>query len=155
MFTPRYVEFNNSPPTAGKLMPHQLPMAVSNTSVPPHNLKSHLKHRGNLCWIPMIWWCYQIETFSALLSLCEGNPPVTGGFPSQRPVVRGFHNFLDLRLNKRLSRQSRRRWFETPPCSLWRHCNKNQYDKQGGWNTMEPRNGIVELNIRFVKLQLQ
>ena len=27
---------------------------------------------------------YDIETHSALLSLCEGNPPVTGGFPPQR-----------------------------------------------------------------------
>ena len=26
-------------------------------------------------------------------------------------------------LNKRLSKQSIRRWFETPSCSLWRHCN--------------------------------
>ena len=32
-------------------------------------------------------------------------------------------HFLDLRLNKRLSNQSRRRWFETPSRSLWRHCN--------------------------------
>ena len=24
---------------------------------------------------------------------------------------------------KRLSKQSRRRWFETPSCSLWHHCN--------------------------------
>ena len=32
-----------------------------------------------------------METFSALLALCEGNPPVTdvtGGFPSQRSVTR-------------------------------------------------------------------
>ena len=28
-----------------------------------------------------------METFSALLALCEGNPPVTGGFASQRPVT--------------------------------------------------------------------
>ena len=28
-----------------------------------------------------------------------------------------------LRLNKRLSNQSRRRWFETPSRPLWRHCN--------------------------------
>ena len=27
---------------------------------------------------------------------------------------------------KRLSKQSRRRWIETPSCSLWRHCN-NEY----------------------------
>ena len=31
--------------------------------------------------------------------------------------------FFDLRLNKRLSKQSQGWWFETPPRSLWRHCN--------------------------------
>ena len=31
--------------------------------------------------------------------------------------------FFDLRLNKRLSKQSRRWWFETPSRSLWRHSN--------------------------------
>ena len=31
------------------------------------------------------WWRHDtIETLSAALPLCEGNPPVTGGFPSQR-----------------------------------------------------------------------
>ena len=30
--------------------------------------------------------------------------------------------FFDLRLNKRLSKPSRRRWFEKPSRSLWRHC---------------------------------
>ena len=29
-------------------------------------------------------------------------------------------------LNKRLIKQSRRRWFEIPSRSLWRHCNDNQ-----------------------------
>ena len=27
------------------------------------------------------WWRHQMETFSALLALCEGNSPVTGEFP--------------------------------------------------------------------------
>ena len=36
------------------------------------------------------WWRHQIETFSALLALCAGNSPVTGAFPSQRPVTRSF-----------------------------------------------------------------
>ena len=45
------------------------------------------------------------------------------GFPSLRPVRRNFNVFFDLRLSKRLSKQSRRRWFETPSRSLWRHCN--------------------------------
>ena len=34
-----------------------------------------------------------------------------------------FEVFFDLRLNKRLSKQSRRRSFETPSYSSWRHCN--------------------------------
>ena len=33
-----------------------------------------------------------------------------------------FHDFFDLRLHKRLNKQSRRRSFETPSRSLWRHC---------------------------------
>ena len=60
---------------------------------------------------------------SALLAFCGGNLPITGEFPSQRPVTRGFDVFFDLRLNQQLSKQWRRRWFETPLRSLWRHCN--------------------------------
>ena len=46
-----------------------------------------------------------------------------GEFPTQRPVTRSFDVFFDLRLNKRLSKQSWCRWFETPSWSLWRHWN--------------------------------
>ena len=70
---------------------------------------------------PIAWWCHQMETFSALLALCAGNSPVTGEFPSQWPVTRSFDVCFDLRLNKRLSKQSRRRWFEMPSHSLWCH----------------------------------
>ena len=66
------------------------------------------------------WWCHQMETFSALLTLCAGNSPVTGEFPYQRPVTRSFDVFFDLRLNQQLSKQWRRCWFETPWRSLWR-----------------------------------
>ena len=69
------------------------------------------------------WWRHQMGPFSALLALCAGNSLVTGEVPSQRPVTRSFGVFFDLRLNKRLSKQSIRRWFETPSRSLWRHCN--------------------------------
>ena len=69
------------------------------------------------------WWRHQIETFSALLALCEGNSLVTGEFPSPRTVTRSFDVFVDLRLNKRLSKPSRRRWFEAPSNSIWRHHN--------------------------------
>ena len=33
-----------------------------------------------------------------LLAFCEGNPLVTGGLPSQRPITRSFDVFFDLRL---------------------------------------------------------
>ena len=58
--------------------------------------------------------------------LCAGNSPVTGEFHPQRPVTRCFNVFFDLRLNKRLSKQSWGCWFETPSRSLWRHCNAKQ-----------------------------
>ena len=35
--------------------------------------------------------------------------------------------FLDLRLNKRLIKQSIRRWFEAPWPSLWSQCNYHDY----------------------------
>ena len=38
------------------------------------------------------WWRHQMEPFSPLLTLCEGNPSVT----SQRPVTRRFDIFFDL-----------------------------------------------------------
>ena len=55
-----------------------------------------------------------------LLAFCAGNSSVTG---KQRPVTRSFYVFFDLHPIKRLSKQSRRQWFETPSRSLWRHRN--------------------------------
>ena len=49
--------------------------------------------------------------------------PVSGEFPSQRPVTRSFDVFFDLRLNKLSSKQSWGWWFEMPSWSLWRHCD--------------------------------
>ena len=80
----------------------------------------------------MTWWRHEMETFSALLTICAGNAllticagnsPVPGEFPTQRPVTRSFDVFFDLRLNKRLSIQSWGWWFKTPSRPLWRHCN--------------------------------
>ena len=69
------------------------------------------------------WWRHQMEIFSASLALCARNSPITGEFPLQRSVTRSFDVCVELRLNKRSSKQSRRRWLETPSRSLWRHCN--------------------------------
>ena len=35
-------------------------------------------------------WVHEMETFSGLLDLCEGNPLVTAGFLHKRPVMRTF-----------------------------------------------------------------
>ena len=78
-------------------------------------------------WEPvsqLAWWHCQMETFPAFLALCAGNSPVTGEFPSQRPVTRSIDVFFDLSLNKRLSKQSGHYRFETSWRSLWRHCEE-------------------------------
>ena len=68
-----------------------------------------------------------MKTFSTSLAFCAGNSPVTGEFPTQRPVTRSFDVFLYQRVNQHLSKQWRDWWFETPSCSLWRHCNVKRW----------------------------
>ena len=70
-----------------------------------------------------VTWRHQMEKFSVLLALCAATSPITGEFPSKRPVTQSFDVLFNLHLNKRLSKQSDGRWFETPSRSLWRHCN--------------------------------
>ena len=74
-----------------------------------------------LCFVAS--WHHQMETFSVLLAICAANSLVIGEFPAQRPVTRSFNVFLDLHLNKRLSKQWQGWWFEMPLCPLWHHCN--------------------------------
>ena len=93
-----------------KLSKWQLPVQ------PVIKISSKWRH---FCFI----WRHPMEAVSALRALCEGNPPVTIGFPSQRTSNAGFDAFFDIILNKRLNKQSIRQWFETSVCSLWRHCN--------------------------------
>ena len=69
------------------------------------------------------WWRHEIETFSALLAFCAGTSPVTGKFPAQKQWRGALMFSLICTLHKRLSKQSRGWWFETPSRSLWRHCN--------------------------------
>ena len=79
------------------------------------------------------WWRHQMETYSALLAICVGHAPVSGEFPTQRPVTRSFDVFFDLRLNKRLSKQSCGWSFETLSCPLWRQCNDTCPFQQRNW----------------------
>ena len=84
--------------------------------------------------------------------------------PLYWPFVRGIHRspmtspiktndaelwrFLDLRLNRQLSKQWRRWWFQTLPRSLWRHCND-----RGGLNVYSSTEPIVFVMISML-LQL-
>ena len=68
------------------------------------------------------WWRHQMETFSALLALCVGNSPATVNSP-YNGQWRGALMFSLIFAYKGLSKQTRRRWFETPLGSSWRHCN--------------------------------
>ena len=82
-------------------------------------IKQHLTNKDMITW-----WRRQVEIFSALLAFCAGNSPVPGEFPSQRPVTRSFDIFVHLCLDQHLNKPWRRRWFETPSRSFWRHCNE-------------------------------
>ena len=105
-----------------------------------------------------VWWRHQMKTFSSLLALCVGNSPVTGEFPSQRPVTRSFDVFfVDLWLNKRLSKHSRRRRIETPSRCLWRHCNgclrttgSRKINQSTRWGSYELK---LTNNLRYIQQQ--
>ena len=78
-------------------------------------------------WVPETMWDIPVITvsmmtssFCALLAICAGSSPVPGEFPAQRPVTRSFDVSFDLRFK---NKQSWCWWFDTPSCSLWRHCN--------------------------------
>ena len=89
------------------------------------------------------WWRHQMETFSALLTICARNSPVPGEFPSQRPVTLSFDVFFDLRLNKRLSKHLWGWWFETPSRPLWRHCNAMVTDAMTRVATLSGTIGLI------------
>ena len=84
-----------------------------------------LWHDRDKMWTWWSWWRHELKTFSVVLALFKRYSPVTGEFPSHRPVTWSFDISFDLRLNKRLSKPSRRWWFET---SLWLHCNDANAD---------------------------
>ena len=60
------------------------------------------------------WWCRKMETFSTILAICEGNPPVTVTFPWQSDEL---WCLLYVSFNKILDTQSNCQWPETPWCS--------------------------------------
>ena len=94
------------------------------TSIRRESVRSmpYRRRSEGLCYLGtdsiVTWSCHEMETFSALLAICAEN-----SFHAQRQVTRSLNVSFDLRLNKRLSKQSWGWWFETLPFPLWRHCN--------------------------------
>ena len=79
-------------------------------------------------------WLVVIHMMFAMMTSSNGNifrvtGPLCGEFTGHRSIpltkamTRSFYVFFDLRLNTQLSKQSRRRRFDTLSRSLWRHCN--------------------------------
>ena len=75
------------------------------------------------------WYHHDMDTLSTLLALCDGNPPVTGGFPSQGVIIRISDICLVVRLNKLLSKQSSYWWSETS----WRSRDVTLMSIPGPW----------------------
>ena len=104
------------------------------------------------CHSESSWWRHQMETFSALLAICAGNSPVPVNSP-HKGQWRGALMFFYLCVNKRLSKQSRGCWFETPASSLWRHCNVFRYSGYHLWPIgFSQTDQIVELFLTFYTL---
>ena len=77
----------------------------------------YIRGRNFLPWLKIprkySWWRHQTDSFSALLDRCEGKPPVTRGFPSQRAVTRSFDIFFEQTVEQTIK----------TPVILRRHCS--------------------------------
>ena len=67
----------------------------------------------------LTWRRHDMETLSALMVICEGNPLVTGRFSAQRVSNVIFDVFFDVNPKRLLNKQWSYRWFATP----WRSCD--------------------------------
>ena len=77
------------------------------------------------------WWRHQMETFYALLAgpLCGVfRSPVNSLHKGQWRGALIFFLICD-RINRWVDKQSWGWWFDTPSCSLWRHCDATKYSR--------------------------
>ena len=103
-----------------------------------------IMHRNSLKWIVVVFHMFrtsQRNIQSYMMTSSNGNifcvtGPLYGEFtghmwiPRTKPVTRSFDVFFDLRLNKRLRKQSGSWWFETTSRPLWRHCKDHLHEGQ-------------------------
>ena len=87
-----------------------------------------LAHRANNTENVSIWWPHHI------LALYEGNPPVTGGFASQKTVTWSFDVAFDVSLNKLLNKYTRGRGIQMSWSSRNCYVTANDNEKYKFWN---------------------
>ena len=63
---------------------------------------------------PMSWDVRRWERSPYYWTFCEGNPPVAGGFPSQRVSNMDLWCFFGVGINKLFKKQPGNQWSETP-----------------------------------------
>ena len=101
-------------------------------------MEIHIKYVGE---ISEVFAC-QIMMTSPNGNIFRVTGPLCGEFtsevPAQRPVMRSFGVFFDLRLIKRLSKHSRGWWFDRLLRPLWRHYNvSKRFDLTTGLTIFE------------------
>ena len=96
-------------------------------STPPTPYTSHPHPSPPPCSEAIIFWKNMVSAHDDVIKWKHFPRywPFVWGFlfPPQRPVTQSFDVFFDLRLNKRLGKQSQGWWFEAPSHPLWCHCN--------------------------------
>ena len=75
-------------------------------------------------------WRHDVEKRFVLLTIWEGNPSVTGLFPSRRTINANVWCFVDVSSNKVLNNHSSSRWFKTP----WQSYDAVVRNKGALWN---------------------
>ena len=89
-----------------------------------------------MLWILYFLVCHDMETLSALLALCEGNPLVTIGFHSQRASNANLWCFFNVDLNK-LEQTVERLVIWDAMTLMWCHCkDTDKKEKHVAGNTV-------------------
>ena len=84
---------------------------------------NHILMNWMYCSLPKIMMTSSNANIFCITGPLCGEFTSPGEFTAQRPVTWSFNVFFDPCPNKRLSKQPRGWWFETPSWSLWRQCN--------------------------------
>ena len=91
----------------------------------PFTATSMYRYRTNLVQIQLLYNTTSLQNQSKIMMTSSNGNIFRVTFPSQRPGTRNFDVWcLICAWRKTVAqKQSRRRWFETFLCSLWRKCN--------------------------------